>query len=503
MERAELLATQPTIRLPLAHLVSALTPSLPPWLIANGAHLDGDPSRSSPVQAWRARVSSHIPGTATCPFAPHPSGILDLLLEDGMLGVRSSLAAAAVALAFVGLVPAPARAAQPQLVVLKFTGKGFADPVIVSATSAAESAALEVSGGRFKVVTRDMLAAVVGEEKLLKCEEEARCELDLGVGLGTGYMLAGSFLRIGTKAEVTVKLYDVRKLDLLAQMKDSAARDEELLDHIGPLVERVLRKGLGDREPIGDPKLNPFAATPVNRKEDSPSTEPTRAAPARGAVSRAVSGMVQLEGGSFSMASRGTAVTVQPFLLDVTPVKVGAYQECVKAGKCSTESLNSSSFGSHSYCNWGKANRANHPINCLDWNQARTYCAAVGKRLPTVEELEWAARGAERGTTYPWGNESPSNQLCWNGGSVQRSVKKLGTCTVGSFPAGDSPQGLKDLAGNVWEWTSSEYDSSNYVVHGGCWYDDTPRSGVAAAGAYAYPTTHHGESIGFRCARTP
>jgi hypothetical protein len=104
-----------------------------------------------------------------------------------MLRAHATLAIAAL-LAF----PFATSAAQPQLVVLRFTGDGFAKPIIDSATSAAESAALEVSAGRYKVVTRDMLAAVVGEEKLLKCEEQARCELDLGVGLGTGFISRAS-----------------------------------------------------------------------------------------------------------------------------------------------------------------------------------------------------------------------------------------------------------------------------------------------------------------------
>ena len=85
-----------------------------------------------------------------------------------MLKVHASFAVA-VALT----VPMVASAAQTQLVVLRFAGDGFAKPIIDSATSGGESAALRVSGGRFKIVTRDMLAAVVGEEKLMKCEAAA------------------------------------------------------------------------------------------------------------------------------------------------------------------------------------------------------------------------------------------------------------------------------------------------------------------------------------------
>jgi formylglycine-generating enzyme required for sulfatase activity len=415
-----------------------------------------------------------------------------------MLEVRWSLAiAAVVALTLAG--PWPALAAQPQLVVLKFTGDGFGKAIVTSATSAAESAALEVSAGRYKVVTRDMLAAVVGEQKLLQCEEAARCELDLGVGLGTGYMLAGSFLRIGAKAEVTVKLYDVHKLDLLAQLKESSVRDEDLLDRIGPLVERVLRKGLGDHEPVGEAKPTPNAATFVTPQEVSPPTPPPTPVLRTEAASSVPPGMVQLAGGTFSRTEPGrqATVSVRPFLLDITSVTVAKYKTCVKAGMCTAA-------GSGADCNWGKADRADHPVNCVDWNQARAYCAAAGKRLPTEDEREWAARGAEQGTTYPWGNDEPTDQVCWDGTGNNRKARGFKTtCPVGSYPAGDSPQGLKDLAGNVLEWTSSTYlFPDKRVVRGGCW-DLVVEGGLAAAARVGFFPTSRGSSTGFRCARTP
>lgn len=212
--------------------------------------------------------------------------------------------------------------------------------------------------------------------------------------------------------------------------------------------------------------------------------------------------MARLPGGTYAMGKTGRRVTVQPFLLDVTAVTVAAYEACARAGRCTAPQ-------SGGDCNWGRADRMKHPVNCVDWQQAMAYCAAVGKRLPTEEEREWAARGAERGTKYPWGDDEPRNQLCWDGGDVRRRAGGLGTCEVGGFPKGDSPQGLKDLAGNVWEWTSTEDDSSVRVAgesmrvyFGGSW-EYAGAAYFAASNRHIYFPTLRGGGLGFRCARTP
>src|SRR5262249_22284856 len=121
-------------------------------------------------------------------------------------------------------------------------------------------------------------------------------------------------------------------------------------------------------------------------------------------------------------------------------------------------------------CNYGVPGRGDHPINCVDWLQADAFCKAYGKRLPTEEEWEWAARGGARGTTYPWGDEPPGKQVCWDGeGSELGKGSRQLTCAVGSHRAGDSPLGIHDLAGNVWEWTSSIHTAEARVYRGGGW----------------------------------
>lgn len=113
--------------------------------------------------------------------------------------------------------------------------------------------------------------------------------------------------------------------------------------------------------------------------------------------------------------------------------------------------------------------RLHHPVVCVSWFDAQTYCEWAGLRLPAEKEWEKAARGTD-GRLFPWGNELPKSQR------ANLAMRHGKTTPVGQFsPAGDSPYGVADLAGNVWEWTSSWYDTRSFgdrrtrVVRGGAW----------------------------------
>jgi formylglycine-generating enzyme required for sulfatase activity len=217
--------------------------------------------------------------------------------------------------------------------------------------------------------------------------------------------------------------------------------------------------------------------------------------------------MVSIPAGTFQMGSNDGdsdekpvhSVNVRAFRMDRTEVTTAAYEGCVRVGRCSAADTGD-------YCNSGKTDRGNHPINCVDWTQASTYCGWVNKRLPTEEEWEYAARGTE-GRKYPWGSTEPGNQLCWKRWDANSNTGS-GTCAVGSFRAGDSPFGVADMAGNVWEWTSNGY-SGDYsknrtdaarVRRGGGWGDDDAsvvRSSVRSRRA----PSNRNSNLGFRCAR--
>src|SRR5205085_165588 len=120
-------------------------------------------------------------------------------------------------------------------------------------------------------------------------------------------------------------------------------------------------------------------------------------------------------------------------------------------------------------CNWGSG-RDDHPVNCVDWNQASAFCKWAGGRLLSEEEREYVASGGSEARTYPWGNDEPGARVCWDGeGSDAGKGNRKTTCPVGSHKAGDSKWGVHDLAGNVYDWTSSDYDASHKVLRGGSW----------------------------------
>jgi formylglycine-generating enzyme required for sulfatase activity len=178
--------------------------------------------------------------------------------------------------------------------------------------------------------------------------------------------------------------------------------------------------------------------------------------------------LVAVPAGEFVMGSENGLTDEQPahnvmldtFWLDQTEITNAMYHHCVEAGVCDPPSA--TTF-------YSDAAYADHPIVFVSWNDARTYCSWVDRRLPTEAEWEkaasWDPRTNEK-LVYPWGNEFDCTKGNFDDETQIDSFVISGgpncdgymqSAPVGSYPPGASPYGALDMGGNVWEWVHDAF----------------------------------------------
>lgn len=267
----------------------------------------------------------------------------------------------------------------------------------------------------------------------------------------------------------------------------------------------------------------------------------------------APAGMVCVPGGFFTLGTRpGQALEdgierfarVSRFFLDVAEVDVGTVRRLVAAGALASEPDTGSKEpgapegASCTYLGALDARNDALPLNCVDAAQADAICAALGKRLPTEAEWEWAAGNLERESLYPWGSAGDPCLLAdvgLGGTSFETSAVEFATCRVlpgrrvrpRGLPATPNPAdattlGLRAMAGGLSEWVADDQapldtpcwrpeepflddprcmvgEQARRAVRGRSWTNDPGqvssqvRSGEPAAARLAY--------VGLRCAR--
>ncbi len=220
--------------------------------------------------------------------------------------------------------------------------------------------------------------------------------------------------------------------------------------------------------------------------------------------------------------SPGADVALDEYYIDKYEVSFTAYHLCVDEGVC-RDVLNEADLA-----NIPEGISGESPALLVTWDDAMNFCVWAEKTIPTEAQWEKAARG-EDGLIYPWGNAWDELALNWFdqassddflGGAVD-GYSAMSPVT--EFAEGQSPYGVFNMAGNVWEWTADWYDPNYYTdapadnptgpadgefktLRGGGWHltygnDPSPYRGSDRDDAYR-PDQFH-DVIGFRCVYNP
>ncbi len=177
--------------------------------------------------------------------------------------------------------------------------------------------------------------------------------------------------------------------------------------------------------------------------------------------------MVEVSAGEFLYSEDKTPLTLESFRIGKYPVTNTLYKRFLDANPAYRVPYVHADWA-RPY-NWDQEKciypegKANCPVVLVNWEDAQAYCQWAGKRLPTQQEWEKAARGTD-GREWPWGDEFSSD----NANTRESGIGH--TTPVGCYPDGTSPYGCLDMAGNVWEWTASSRDEDTAVVCGGSWF---------------------------------
>jgi formylglycine-generating enzyme required for sulfatase activity len=352
--------------------------------------------------------------------------------------------------------------------------------------------------GAFQVVPRDQLKRRLTELKkksYVLCYDQS-CQVEIGRELAANKSLATRLMRIGRTCVVTATLYDLRKAATEGGATAEGGCGEDALRES---LKRVVSALAGTAPTEGGSPAAAAGITRIRGQDPCPMVRVPAGPFLRGSP----------EGQGNDDEHPRRTIHLDAFQIDRHEVTVAQYRLCVRDGGCREP-------GTDPECSWTRGDRAEHPVTCVDWPQAKAYCAWVGKRLPSEAEWEKAARGAS-GRSYPWGEAAPSCQRAVMADG-ERGCGARQSFPVGSrSPRGDGPYGAQDMAGNVGEWVEDWFEERHFqvspernpkgppqgkfkVYRGGSFQDDA-KNVRAAVRDHGLPGYRYFD-LGFRCARS-
>jgi formylglycine-generating enzyme required for sulfatase activity len=227
---------------------------------------------------------------------------------------------------------------------------------------------------------------------------------------------------------------------------------------------------------------------------------------------------VRIPGGKFTRGStQGKAdekpireIEISTFSMMTKVVTEAQYQKCVNAGKCKPAHYDDGrclQWTGTEFINVTVPRQfrgPNLPVVCVNWLQARAYCASIGMRMPSEAQWEYAALGGAKSARYSWGNSAPDKSRC-----ALSSLHNAGSFAPNGY-------GLYDMTGNVWEWVGDFYEQDYYsyseakdprgptagfyrVIRGGGFYSGPNE--LRIQNRHWFSPNFAEVSVGFRCVR--
>lgn len=207
-------------------------------------------------------------------------------------------------------------------------------------------------------------------------------------------------------------------------------------------------------------------------------------------------------------------VKLPGFCMDLYEVTAKEYRDCASVGKCRPSARevdwqnitpNDKTIYS-ALCTLSDPEKAEHPVNCVTWEMAHTYCNKNDKRLPTEAEWEYAASGGSQQRLFPWGNAAPTSELALFDTYAPAAGPRL---------AGMSRYGQLDMAGSVYEWAldyyapypdvcdrcAEVYDGTERALRGGSFLQEAEY--LSNSARYSFDPSQALGNVGVRCAYDP